>query len=103
MSALGVASVLAVLCVVCLSLAAWRNRANAHEQQALQARCNARSGLEYYLATGQLQERTLAPEQLCRVTREVSGNLVFEGQSGPVRRRLVLVGGDPARLTEVDP
>jgi hypothetical protein len=104
MTALGVAGVLAVLAVVCLSLVAWRNRAQAHERQSLQATFNARAGREHYLATGQLPpELALDPQdagQRCRLTRESNGTLLFEGRSGTVSRRLWCKGGDPSRVYE---
>jgi len=105
-SALGVAAVLAVLCVVGLSLAAWKSRASARERHVVQATWNSRSGLEHYLHTGELAERSLDPHdatQRCKASRQANGNLVFEGSSGSVCRTLVLVGGDPSRLTEQQP
>lgn len=108
MTALGVAAVLALLAVVLLSLMAWRNHAQAHEQQALQASWNARAGRENYLATGQLppvngqglRELEFGAAGRCRVTQEANGTLTFEGLSGSVSRKLVCVEGDPSRLTE---
>lgn len=109
MTALGVAAVLAMLGVVCLSLMAFQNRAQAHEQQAIQAVWCARAGRETYLATGQLppanaqgiREWTLGAGQRCRVTQDAApGTLVFEGLCGPVNRKLTCVAGDPSRLTE---
>lgn len=104
MTALGVAGVLAVLAVVCLSLVGGRNRAQIHARQAMQATWNARAGREHYLATGQLPaELALDPQdagQRCRLTRDADGTLLFEGRCGTVSRRLWCKGGDPARVYE---
>lgn len=105
MTAVGVASLLVTLGVLCLSLVAARSRAQSHEQRALQATWNARAGLEHFLQQGAVPEGNLAldpedPQQSCSVIRSPNGDLVFVGLSHGVRRQLTCLGGDPARLTE---
>ena len=113
MTTLAVGALLLLLASIALTLY-WSERWSYRAQRrGVQALWNAQSGLENYLHTGQVPAPdssspsghgmlTLASGETCAIWEE-QGDLIFEGDSGGVRRRLVLVQKDPRRRRELVP
>ena len=102
MTALMAGAVFAILAVAILGLFLADYQGQRTQQQSVQAYWNARSGLARYLASGHLPEHgvwELGPGQRCLVLEE-NGDVVLEGVSGSVHRRLRCLGADPARVSE---
>ncbi|MEW6280516.1 MAG: hypothetical protein AB1758_17970 [Candidatus Eremiobacterota bacterium] len=113
-TALMVAALLAVLVGGVLLLFLPDYYAHRRQQQAIQALWNARAGMERWLALGTLPEPDLATGQRVWSVRPGSStercvvfwrgrDLCFEGSSGTVRRRLVLLNRHPDRVKEETP
>lgn len=98
---LAVGSVLVILAVSLFSLYSSDVHSQSQQHQAIQAYWLARAGVERYIDTRQLPngDYNFAPQGRCSVTRRGS-DIVFEGQVGKQRRRIVLRQGDPARRIE---
>lgn len=102
MSALLAAAVFLILATTLLGQFAHQYAGERHQQQVIQARWNARSGLDLYLHSGQAsppQTLELPHGQRCQVEQQ-GQDLVFEGLCGSAQVNLTCPGGDPARAFE---
>jgi len=99
---LSVGTVLILLAVSLSSLYSSDVYSQAQQHQAIQAYWLARAGVERYTDSRQVPPSGLydfSPHGRCSVTQQ-GRDLIFEGQSGKQRRRILLLQGDPARKVE---
>lgn len=102
LTTLGVAGLLAALAMVLLALFLVDYQGHRHQQNLVQARANARSGLALLWRQGPPAEGsgwTFGKAGSCQVTLQ-GDDVLLEGQFGRARVQILCPEGDPARAVE---